>query len=287
MKNGLRLLCLAAMCLCVFTLSGCFIFDCVGSCAGNSSSGNDKPKETVYEFSVQYEELNKYTFTDKDSIKIDPRYKEGYVLDGFYTAENGEGAKLLDWDGSCISSSFSGDGSTVLYPYYKDIDYDYVFETPVWFNEEPTSTSYNVYGNPRITYSGVKNHEKLTYLLSVASANPKMKFTLTANMLLKGASGNFYVGIGQKAEKANLLGSAKYAGSSQYVKVSVSCEVTGKALTIKDTNLLAGVYCNKFANEIYYKNQQVIVRISESERPTPPAPDTGEDGGETEGETQE
>lgn len=286
MKKWLRLLCLTAMCLCVFTLSGCFIFDCVGSCAGNSSSGNDKPKETVYEFSVQYEELNKYTFTGKDSIKIDPRYKEGYVLDGFYTAENGEGAKLLDWDGSCISSSFSGDGSTVLYPYYKDIDYDYVYQTPVWYEEDPKYTWYNVYGDPTISWCNTDG-VKLQYLLSVATSNPKMKFTIIASMELQGCSARYSVGIGKNKDKSNLLETKDFAGSSKYQKVEVACEITGKALTIKDTKLQVGVFGTKFGDNVYYKNMQITVKIAESERPTPPAPDTGEDGGETGGETQE
>lgn len=282
MKKGLRLLCLTAMCLCVFTLSGCFIFDCVGSCAGNSSSGNDKPKETVYEFSVQYEELTKYTFTGKDSIKIDPRYKEGYVLDGFYTAENGEGAKLLDWDGSCISSSFSGDGSTVLYPYYKDIDYDYVYETPLWYEEEPEHTWYNVYGNPTISWCSTDGIN-LQYLLSVAVANPKMKFTITARMELYGCSARYSVGIGKDRDKSNLLESKNFAGSSKYERVEVACEVTGKALTIKDTKLQVGVFGTKLGDDVYYKNMQVIVRISESERPDEPDAGNG-NGSEENGE---
>ncbi|MDE7348463.1 MAG: hypothetical protein K2N53_02245, partial [Clostridia bacterium] len=203
------------------------------------------------------------SFTDENSIKVSPRYKEGYTLEGFYTLENGNGTKMIDWNGTCLSSSFSGDGSTVLYPYYKNIDYSYVYEGPVWYDENPKTASYNVYGDPQLIYGKVANLKDIDYILKVANSNPDLHFNLTAKAYLYDDAGKFYVGIGTKVDKSNLLKHISFNRPSSYTEMTVSAEIRGKALTINDTNVIIGVFCTKFGHAVYFKNLQIEISIIE------------------------
>lgn len=241
----------------VFVASGCGLFD-----SGESNGGKE---ETKYEFSIQYDdEITKYSFTNGNSVKVDPRYKVGYTLEGFYTKEGGEGTQMLDWKGNCLNKGFSGDGSTVLYPYYKAINYNYVFKGPVWYDEDPKTASYNVYGSPKIIHTTLSNLENIDYILKLASANPDMNFVLTAKALIYDEPGRFYVGIGKNVEEGNLLNYISFERPSSYTEMSVSTVIRGKAITIKDTQVLMGVFCSKFGHIIYFKNMQIEISIVQS-----------------------
>ncbi len=115
MKKIIKILIVVLASVCIVCFGGCSLFSCNDNESGDTNN-------TTYAFSIQYEdELTKYSFDSAGSIKISPRYKSGYILDGFYTLPDGGGTKMLDENGKCLSSSFSGDGSTVLYPKYSPI----------------------------------------------------------------------------------------------------------------------------------------------------------------------
>lgn len=228
---------------------------CFGGCSFFSCN-EDSEEKNAYAFAIQYDdELTKYSFNSEKSIKVSPRHKEGYVLEGFYTVYGGGGTKMLDWDGTCLSSSFSGDGSTVLYPYYKTINMSYEFITPTYYYEDPKTNSSNIYGNPKIYSLSLLHREGFEYFQRVAKGNPEMEVRIAAYAELSGGEGTFGVGVGdENASKANISETVPYSSySSTYQDVYVATVVKCKAFNVSDPNVIIGVKCSS-AKNTYLKN---------------------------------
>ena len=182
-----------ALALCV--ISGCAILDSWftgktpesdtlqsgGSNSGNNSGGNSSGgSSSVNNKYVFFVENDQYNFEQYNKIKIKPNYKTGYVLNGYYTDKNGGGDLMLDYMGNAINAGFWSKGYPYqLYPYYEEINYNYVFNSSIGWNETHKSYNYNIYNDPTTCYWEIPKTANSEYIHKVAVSNLDIKLKLT------------------------------------------------------------------------------------------------------------
>lgn len=247
-----------ALSLSTWCLTGCGLLF-----GGDDDDDDDKDSKVTYSFSVKYgEETLNYSFKNKNDIKIDPRYKAGSVLSGFYTQENGQGAMLLDYRGSCVGSSFSGDGKTVLYPFYEDIDYDYVFKMPTLFETEAKTAGYNVYKSPSLSYSSLSKYEEYEYLARVAASNADMRFDVSvAAEMQNGGWGEIGIGIAKQVDKSNLTIKQSFETTKSYQQYTLKGTVGAAEISADGANCIIGFTCHGFMKNLNYRKVQITISI--------------------------
>lgn len=238
--------------LLVLFLSCCVAFICACSFGNSSSSCNSS---STYKVVVIYDDTNvDYTFNDLNSIKIKPSYKEGYVLNGFYSEPNGGGAKYLDYCGENVTNSWIENSTTTLYPYYEEINYSYVYKSSVAQEEKSTSYSYNVYKEPRCAKWTIKTNGNLEYIFNVALSNPLIKINFTGYADFYGAETVLSIGIGGDMASGKLT-QKTFSKTKSYETHSVSYVITGKTITNNvGDNFIVGLFCNEFSSNGTLKN---------------------------------
>ncbi len=265
MKKATKWIVAVCLMLCVaFTATGCSLFG-GGSNSGQKDKEPNPETEKPYAFKVQYEdELKEYEFTGWKNISVSIPHKDGYVTEGLFTEENGAGKKMINYTGKCWNSEgYADDGSTVLYPYYTELDRDFEYKSGIYFDEDAKSANYNVYG-PTVGYTKVENLKNTDELMKIAYSYPDMTLRLTAKAMFAGSKGSFYVGIGTTASEDNLGKATDFAKlESGYVEHAASTEIRARALTVNNAMLLIGVKCTGgLGTSFSYKNLQYVITIA-------------------------
>ncbi len=239
--------------LAMLLLSCCVAFTC--ACSFGSNNGSSSNNSSTYKVVVVYDETSvDYTFNDANSIKIKPSYKEGYILNGFYSEQGGGGTKYLNYCGENVTSSWIENSTTTLYPYYEEINYSYVYKSSVSQEEKPTSYSYNVYKEPRCAKWTIKTNANLDYIYNVALNNPFIKIKFTGYADFYGVETVLSIGIGDDMSKGKLA-QKTFSKTNSYKTQSVSYEITGKTITENLGNcFIVGLFCNNIWSNGTLKN---------------------------------
>lgn len=222
-----------AVCFCLMLMNGCFLESCFnGGESSSANSGNSLGggnSSTDYSISVVYDdETLNYSFNEYSKIKIAPKYKDGYVLNGFYTQKSGQGTQLLNYLGENVSSNWLKSGTNILYPYYVEINKTYIYKSSIAQEESAGTYSYNVYGNPK-TASWTITAEKLDYIYKIAVANPYIKMKITAFADFYDEATKLILGIGSDISTGKLV-EKSFPKTSSFTTQSVSAEITGKTI---------------------------------------------------------
>lgn len=260
MKKGIKVSLIIILLACVFTLNGCFAFDTShssssngssdnsdnGGNSGGSSSGNTSSGNGQYNITVVYEsETCNASFSNSANIKIEPRYKDDYILNGYYSSPNGGGNQYLNYMGESVTNSWVRGNTITLYPYYETIDNSYVYKSVVWLEEQPNRYSYNVYKHPTCASFKI-TAEDLGYIYKVAVSNPYKKMLLTGYADFYDEPTILSIGIG-KDMSTGKLNEQTFVKTKSFETHSVSTEITGRSITNNKNNyILVGLFCNTY-----------------------------------------
>lgn len=224
----------------------------------NSSSGGSSSNNNVIQFSIVYDdETLNYKFANSSSISIEPKYKAGYTLEGFYTEKNGNGEQYLSYLGKSVTNGWAFSYMTTLYPFYKEVDYGYVYTSIVAYEETPKMYSYNIYNDPT-SYFWTLNSKvvNLEYIYKVSISNPNIKMKLTGFADFRDEPTDLVLSLGS-SEKVGQLAKETFPKTEEFKSESISSEITGKTI-INNYNagnrIYVGVFCKNFGHYGMVKN---------------------------------
>ena len=233
-------------CLLCISISACSLFESSSSNESSNNGSGGSSTSTTYSVKVVYddESLN-FNFTSTSAISITPRYKSGYVLEGYYTQSGGNGELMLDYLGQSASSNWAQSKTTVVYPYYTEINYDYVYTYSMIREEEPYEFHYNIYG---ATYASFYlTYEKSSYIYKVCVGNPKIKVKIIGYADIRATantSGSLHLALSSKSDNSSQrsgeLKKTAVSFTKDFKTYSISLEMTASAI-VSSKNKYLGV----------------------------------------------
>ena len=246
----------------IFSISACTLF----------YSPKENKEKTNSNITIIYPDSQETVVFDKvKENKIEPKYIDGKILEGYYANENGNGIEYIDFLGRAID--WQNEYPTTLYAVYKDADYTVKYTSKIQRDEDPQYTYY-YYGATKTKYkfenfgnlqiSTVENEEfaKLLY----ANSSKKVKITAYAEMKKIGSvkdenTSVISITVGNdkldKTEKKSI--------HEEYMSISTSSIIKAKQLISgsNDIYVYVGYGYSTLSSDTLVKNVYITIEFVE------------------------
>ncbi len=121
----------------IFLIFACFVFP-FGGCFGNGG----KDVEVLVVHATKSEVLSFNTDAYASQLKVQPEYKEGKILLGYYDTKTDEGKMYFDFLGKCTTNGWDEEYPDTLYAVYAQAEDTFLYTPQIKYDETPYNPSY-------------------------------------------------------------------------------------------------------------------------------------------------
>ncbi|MBQ3041511.1 MAG: hypothetical protein IJD42_07945 [Clostridia bacterium] len=244
----------------IFSISACTLF----------YSPKENKEKTNSNITIIYPDSQETVVFDKvKENKIEPKYIDGKILEGYYANENGNGIEYIDFLGRAID--WQNEYPTTLYAVYKDADYTVKYTSKIQRDEDPEYSKY-YYGATKTKYNfgnfgnlDMVSNEEFAKLL-YADSSKKVKITAYAEVKRIGSTrdeNGALISIKVGADSLDVVEKDTIHGS--YMPISTSSVIKAKQLISGNNNIYVyvGYRASTLSSETLVKNVYITIEFVE------------------------